>query len=87
MIDFARVVLELRGVPRFKAMGYLIEAGGRETEPYSVSGDRWSAYLEALEPDEIGAALIARDRLVIEGERREVERVQAYVRIRTKRGG
>ncbi len=86
MIDFARVVMELRGVPRFKAMGYLVEAGGRETESYSVTGDRWSAYLEALEADEIGAALIPRDRLVIEGERHEVERVQAYVKRRTKRG-
>lgn len=77
----------LRGLPRYRVINYLIQAGGEVTESLSVAGHRWSASLEALEPDEIGVARIPRDRLVIEGDDPAVERVHAFIRLKTRRQG
>ena len=82
-----RVEMELRNLPRFRVIGYLEDAGGKATEIMTVEGNGWTAYLEALEPAEIGIVRIPRDRLVIEGEETAVERVHSYMRRKTMRGG
>lgn len=76
---FARVELELRLLPRFRVMDYLVQMGGEETGILSVSGPGWQAFIEALEPDHLGIVAIARDRLVIEGEEVAVGRVASFM--------
>ena len=78
--------MELRNWPRFRVINFLVEAGGQVEEALSVTGDRWTASLEALEPDQVGIVKVPRDRLVIQGEARAVERVHAFMRRRTARG-
>jgi hypothetical protein len=74
-----RVEIELRYLPRFRIMDYLTQVGGTVTESLCVSGDGWSAYIEALEPDRVGLVDVPRDRLVIEGDARAVEPVAAFM--------
>lgn len=68
-------------------MEYLAEAGGKPTGELAVSGEGWSAYLEPLEPAVVGTMRIPRDRLVIAGDDLAVERVSAFMRFKTMRGG
>jgi hypothetical protein len=75
-----RVIIEVRHVPRFRVMDYLVQAGGTPTDILEVAGDGWTASLEALEPDHLGIVAIPRDRLVIEGDPLHVERVSAFMR-------
>lgn len=74
-----RIEIELRVLPRFRVIDYLVQAGGHMTEALCVEGDGWSAFIEALEPDRLGLVNIPRDCLVIEGECRAVERVHAFI--------
>ncbi len=75
-----RVVMELRHLPRYRLMSALQEVGGEAVDVASVAAPRWAAHIESLEPDIVGIVEVPRDRLVIEGERTEVERVHAYIR-------
>jgi hypothetical protein len=82
-----RVELELRNMPGYRIMEYLVEAGGEPTGELAVSGAGWSAYLEAIEPALVGALRIPRDRLVISGHDSAVERISAFMRRKAMRGG
>ena len=82
-----RVELELRNLPGFLIMDYLVEAGGEPTGDLTVSGEGWSACLEPMEPAVVGAMRIPRDRLVIAGDDSAVERISAFMRRQTMRGG
>lgn len=75
-----RVIIEVRHVPRFRVMDYLVQAGGSLTGILEAAGEGWTASLEALEPDHLGIVPIPRDRLVIEGDPRQVERISAFMR-------
>ena len=68
-------------------MEYLAEAGGEPSGELAVSGEEWSAYLEPIEPAVVGAMRIPRDRLVITGHDSAVERISAFMRRKTMRGG
>lgn len=74
-----RITIELRLVPRFRVMDYLVQVGGTPVETFSVVGKGWTATIEALEPDRLGIVPIGRDCLVIEGEEAAVERVRAFM--------
>ncbi len=80
-----RVELELRHLPRFRVMDYLSQAGGQPSGLLEVQGRGWSAYVESLEPDQVGLVTIERDRLVIIGEKTEVERVSAFMQVQIRR--
>lgn len=80
-----RVEMELRHLPRFRIVDFLVQAGGEITGVLSVTGDGWSAYIEALEPDRVGIVDVSRDRLVIQGDARAVERVYAFMQLRADR--
>ncbi len=83
-----RVEMELRNLPLFRLMEYLVEAGGQLNGERAVSGAGWSAVLEKMEPAYVGKLRVPRDLLVIEGEDTdEVERVKAFMRHKTMRGG
>jgi len=82
-----RVEIEVRHMPRFRVMDYLVQAGGTPADFLEVTGEGWTAWLEALEPDYLGIVAIARDRLVIEGDPRQVERVSAFMRRQVTRRG
>ena len=84
-----RIEIELRYLPRFRVMNYLTQVGGTITETASVTGEGWWATIEALEPDRIGIVDIPRDRLVIAGEERAVERVASFMqrKVRQMRRG
>jgi hypothetical protein len=84
-----RAEIELRGLLRFRVMDYLAQAGGEMTESLSVVGDGWMAYVVALESARVGVVDIPRDRLVIEGDVRAVERVYAFMyrKVRQMRRG
>lgn len=83
-----RVELELRNLPLSRVMGYLVEAGGRETGERSVEGQKWTARLEEMEPAKVGRLLrVRRALLIIEGDNQIVEHVQAFMRTKTMRGG
>jgi len=75
-----RVEIELRTLPRFRVMDYLAQVGGETTEMLTVRGRGWTASIEALEPHRVGIVDIPRDRLVIEGDERAVERVASFMR-------
>ena len=79
-----RVELELRVLPRFRVMDYLVQAGGTATESLCVAGEGWSATIEALEPDPFGIVDVPRDRLVIEGDERAVERVRDFMQLKVQ---
>ncbi len=74
-----RVEIELRYLPRFRIIDYLVQMGGSETEMLSVTGDGWTAFIEALEPDVVGIVQVPRDRLVIVGEENAVNRVASFM--------
>jgi hypothetical protein len=82
-----RKELELRNLPRFRIMEYLIEAGGAKTDELGVAGPDWSARLEAMEPAKIITMTVRRDLLIIEGEDAAVEEKYAFMRRKTMRGG
>lgn len=82
-----RVELELRNLPRFRLMEYLVAAGGSPDGDGAVTGGGWWAWLEEMEAAQVGAMGIPRDRLVIEGEEAAVEAVQSFMRSKTMRGG
>jgi hypothetical protein len=82
-----RVELELRNLSGFRIMDYLVEAGGEPTGDLAVSGEGWLARLEPMEPAVVGAMRIPRDRLVIVGDDSAVERISAFMRRQTMRGG
>lgn len=82
-----RVELELRNLPRFRVLEYLVEAGGTAQDALRVAGDGWTAELRPLPPAEIGVMRIRRDLLVIEGEAAHVGPVRDFMRYKTMRGG
>lgn len=84
-----RVEFELRNVPRFRVVQYLVEAGGTQTSQLQVEGGGWSAELVELEPVVITKIIqIPRDLLIIEGtDEAEFERVTTFMRRKTMRGG
>ena len=84
-----RIELELRLLPRFRVIDYLVQAGGEITEALCVEGAGWSASIVALEPDRLGLVDVPRDCLVIEGEAQAVERVASFMqrKIAQMRGG
>ncbi len=84
-----RVEIELRVLPRFRVMDYLVQVGGEITEMLCVTGNGWTAFIEAMEPDRVGIVDVPRDRLVIEGEEHAVERVSSFMqrKVRQMRHG
>lgn len=84
-----RAELELRNVPRFRVLQYLVEGGGRPTGELTVIGEGWSAELIELEPVVITNVIhIPRDLLVLEGiDEQEFERIVSFMRRKTMRGG
>lgn len=83
-----RYEMELRNVPRFRVLEYLVEAGGEENDELSVTGEGWKAWLEELEPVKIITMTVRRDMLIIEGDDEEtVNDVHAFMRRKTMRGG
>jgi len=83
-----RIEMELRNVPRFRVMEYLVEAGGKQTDEMGVKGENWAAWLEEMEPARVGTLSVRRDMLIIEGpDEATVSRVHAFMRQKTMRGG
>ncbi len=82
-----RVELELRNLPRFRVIEYLVAAGGAVQNAYRVVGDGWTAELHPMPPAEIGVMRIPRDLLVIQGDAAQVEPVHDFMRQKTMRGG
>ena len=83
-----RIEMELRNVPRFRVMEYLMEAGGEQMNETGVKGKNWAAWLEEMEPARVGALSVRRDMLIIEGaDEAAVSRVHAFMRQKTMRGG
>ncbi|NDJ76277.1 MAG: hypothetical protein GYB65_08450 [Chloroflexi bacterium] len=80
-----RVEIELRTLPRFRVIDYLVQMGGEVSDILSVQGPDWSATIDAIEPDQVGIVQVPRDRLVIEGDERAVERVAAFITQRVRR--
>ncbi len=81
------VELELCNLPLDRVMGYLVDAGGQLDGDRIIRGEGWSAVLMALEPAQVSVIRVPRDLLVIEGDPNAVERVHAFMRRRTMRGG
>lgn len=82
-----RAELELRNLPHHRLMEYLVEAGGEVVGVFSVRGDGWTAYLKCMDPVQVGTIRVPCDFLVIEGDSEAVERVYAFMRRKTMRGG
>ncbi len=82
-----RVEMELCNLPLDRVIGYLVEAGGQLDGNRTVCGEGWSAVLVKMEPARVSVIRVPRDLLVIEGHPDSVERVQAFMRRRTMRGG
>lgn len=82
-----RIELELRNLPRARVVEYLIEADGQPVGEFAVRGDGWYAWLEPLEPAQVGSIIVPRDLLVIEGKTAAIEPVHSFMRSKTMRGG
>jgi hypothetical protein len=85
-----RFELDLRNLPRERILGYLVDIGGiRQTplEALRVTGTNWSAWLEPQPTQYISIIRSERDLLVIEGEHDTAEKVYAFMRLKTMRGG
>ncbi|MBI5958149.1 MAG: hypothetical protein HY866_05415 [Chloroflexi bacterium] len=82
-----RVEYELRNLPRVRVIEYLEQAGGQQIAPWFVVGAGWTADLYELEPAQVGSLCVPCDQLVIEGNVPAVERVSAFMRQKTMRGG
>lgn len=82
-----RVELELRNLPRARILEYLAELHGRPAGELAMRGLGWAAWLEPMEPAQVGSISVPRDLLVIEGADAAVEPVYAQMRARTMRGG
>jgi hypothetical protein len=82
-----RVEMELRNLPRFRIMEYLIQAGGSASTEVSVAGPGWRAQLEAMAPAYVGKLQVQRDMLIIEGDDAVVMGIYAFMRQKTMRGG
>jgi hypothetical protein len=86
-VTLLRVELELRNLPRVRVLEYLAEAKGQSVGDLAVRGNGWLAWLEPMEPAQVGSITVPRDLLVIEGSAAAVEPVHALMRSRTMRGG
>ena len=53
--------LELRNVPQFRVMEYLVEIGGVPTGERAVQGNGWEASLIEMEPAQIVTITVPRD--------------------------
>ena len=71
----------LRILPRFRVMDYLIRRGTPASAVWRATAGR---RIEALEPDPFGLVDVPRDRLVIEGDERAVERVRAFMQLKVQ---
>ena len=80
-----RVEIVVRNRRRYHVINYLVQMGGKVTELLEVEGDGWTAYIEALEPVQVGLVEVPRDRLVIEGDERAVERVRSFMERNVRR--
>lgn len=80
-----RVTIELRLIPRYRVVDYLVQAGGVPVESLSVTGAGWTATIEAREPDLLGMVQVSRDCLVIEGDEAAVERVRVFMQCQVDR--
>lgn len=86
----ARVEMELRNLPRFRIMEYLVEAGGirPDEEALNVVGEGWSARLEEMEPAKIITMIVRRDMLIIEAQDEiTLKPIHDFMRQKTMRGG
>ena len=83
-----RYEMELRNVPRFRVLEYLVEVGGQQRGELIVEGEGWQAELHQMEPVKITVMSIRRDLLVIQGtDESAVNEVHDYMRRKTMRGG
>ncbi len=83
----ARIEMEMRNLPLFRLQEYLVEAGAEQQGERSFVGEGWTAAIEQMEPAQIITMSVRRDMVVIEGNETEVNRVHAYMRQKTMRGG
>lgn len=83
----ARVEMEMRNLPLFRLQEYLVEAGSEQIGERTFQGKGWNANIEKMEPAQILTITVPRDMVVIEGDESEVDRVHAFMRQKTMRGG
>ncbi len=83
----ARIEMEMRNLPLNRLQEYLVEAGAKQHGERSFIGAGWHAAIEPMEPAQIVTMTVRRDRVVIEGDEAEVNRVHAHMRLKTMRGG
>jgi len=85
--DVARIEMEMRNLPLFRLQEYLVEAGAKQNGERQFDAERWEARIEKMEPAKIVTMSVRRDMVVIEGDEDEVERVYAFMKGKTMRGG
>jgi hypothetical protein len=83
----ARVEMEMRNLPLFRLQEYLIAAGSEQTGERTFVAPRWTAEIQKMEPAQVVTITVRRDMVVIEGDDDEVDRVHAFMRGKTMRGG
>jgi len=77
----------MRNLPLHRLQEYLVEAGAEQHGERSFVGNGWTAVIEAMAPAQIITMTVRRDLVVIEGSSDAVNRVHAYMRQKTMRGG
>lgn len=84
MAELNRIV---RGVPKWLLTEYLVEEGGKVQEDGSIKGDKWTATITELEKYTIGNMSAAQNRLVIEGEEDDLEKLEETLKEKWLRAG
>lgn len=83
----ARVEMEMRNLPLARLQEYLVEAGAVQIGERDFSAPMWAARIAPMEPAQIITMTVRRDMVIIEGDEGEVDRVYAFMRQKTMRGG
>lgn len=66
-MDSSRMEREVRGIPLWLLAEYLVEFGGKQTEPGRVQGKGWNASLIQLEDYRVGSLAVGQVQIKLEG--------------------
>jgi hypothetical protein len=81
------IVHEMRGIPYFLLLEYLVELGGVLVSDSAVKGEGWLVELTKMEPFQIGSLVVGQTRLTMTLEEAFADDFMARFQKKTLRAG
>lgn len=78
---------EIRGIPLWLIQEYLVEMGGRATQPDLIEGPGWEASLQQMADYQIGSISIGQVRLTLKAKPETMEVIRPELEKKLIRGG